>query len=82
VGLATRHLRGDLLGDDSTRDALLGTSKKNFVGLEIGLNMQYDTLQGGLTYYYMSGAIDRFTRGQVVGGFSIQADLNVGHLPG
>lgn len=80
VGLATRHLRGDLLGDPDTRAAILDTDETNFLGLEVGLNLQYNTLNGGLTYYYMGGDLDGFSKGQVVAGFSIQADLNVSRI--
>lgn len=76
AGVATRHIRGDITAMDSVRASLLGADTKNFIGGEFALNMQYNTIQAGITYYYMSGDIDGFSRGQVVAGVSIQSNLN------
>lgn len=76
VGLATRSIRGDIAGMDSVRTSLLGTDSKNFIGGEFSFNLQYNTIQAGLTYYYMTGDVAGFSRGQIVAGVSLQSNLN------
>lgn len=73
---ATRHLRGDLNGQDDLRVSLLGTDDRNFAGWESSLNIQYNTILAGLTYYYMDGTMSGFSRGQIVAGVSIHSNLN------
>lgn len=76
VGVATRSIRGDISANDAARSALLGTTSRNFVGGEFSLNMQYNMVLAGITYYYMSGSLSGFSRGQVVAGVSLQSNLN------
>jgi hypothetical protein len=80
VGFSSRHLRGDLYDQGQLRQALLSTDDRNFYGYEIGLNLQYDQLRAGFTYYRLSGGVAGFSNGQVVAGVSIQANLNSGEL--
>jgi len=80
AALATRHLRGDLFQQDSLRLRLLGDDRRNFSGLEIGLNLQYRELRSGITYYFMNGDVPGFSHGQVVAGVSVQANLTGGSL--
>ena len=80
--LASRHLRGDLSAADATnaalRKAILGTSGKDFNGLEIGLNIRYNELNAGLTYYSFGGDVAGLSHGQVVAAISVRATLNSG----
>jgi hypothetical protein len=78
AGLASRHLRGDLAADsrEALRSALIGTTKRDFYGPEVGLALQYDNITASLTYYFFGSDIDGFSHGQVVAGVSIQASLN------
>lgn len=78
VGIATRHLRGDLAADSraALRDSLIGTRKRNYIGLEAGLALQYENITSSLSYYFFGSDIDGFSHGQVVAGVSIQASLN------
>lgn len=81
VGLAGRHLRGDLFSQDTLRTRLLnGDDRRNFYGLEIGLGIQYEQIKAGLNYYFMNGNVNGLSHGQVVAGVSIQANLNSGKL--
>ena len=75
VGLVSRHLRGDLYSQDAIRQSLLGTTKKDFYGLELGLGLQYDNLRAGFSYYFLNGDVPGLSHGQVVAGVSIQANL-------
>jgi len=78
VGLATRNLRGDLAADrrSDLRESLLGTDRRNFYGLEMGLAMQYENVGAALTYYFFGSDVDGLSHGQVVAGVSIHAALN------
>jgi hypothetical protein len=80
VGLATRHLRGDLFDQTPTRLALLSSTDRDFYGYEIGLSLQYDQLRAGFTYYRLTGDVPGLSDGQVVAGVSLQANLNSGEL--
>jgi hypothetical protein len=81
VGLAGRHLRGDLFDQEAVRKALLnGDTRRNFYGLEIGLGIQYEQIKAGITYYFMNGRVNGLSHGQVVAGVSVQANLNSGRL--
>jgi len=77
---AQRHLRGDFGSRKFAllRDTLLGTTRRNFDGLETGLNIRYNEINASLTYYAMSGNIAGFSNGQVVAAVSIRARLNSG----
>lgn len=81
----TRSIRGDLTipgaANDSLRAPLLGGTKAtNFGGYSIGINMQYDIVNAGLTYYHMAGSVPGFSHGQIVAGISLRAKLNGGDV--
>jgi hypothetical protein len=80
AGLALRALRGDLYAQDSVRQRLLGDTRRDFAGLELGLGIEYNEIKAGLTYYWMNGNVDGVSHGQVVAGISIQANLNSGKV--
>jgi hypothetical protein len=84
AGLATRNLRGDLAADRRKvlRGDLIGTDRRNFYGLEVGLGIQYDNIGAALTYYFFGGDVDGLSHGQVVAGVSIHASLNDWFLGG
>ncbi len=80
AGIASRHVRGDLFTRDSTRTRLLRTQRKDFYGPEVVLTMQINQIRSSLAYYYMNGAVDGFSKGQVVAGVSISARLGGGEF--
>jgi hypothetical protein len=80
AGLATRHIRGDLFARELTRARVLSSSQLNFWGPEVVLSMQVNQIRSSLAYYYMSGSVDGFSRGQVVAGVSISARLGGGEF--
>jgi hypothetical protein len=79
LGYAQRILKGD--GAASTFDAqrarILGTTRTAFSGLEMGLELQFGEITGGITYYTFPRAatVPGFSRGQVIGGFSLKANV-------
>ncbi len=82
VTWATRHVRGDLAASDAAavnaRTTILGSTRVNFDGLETGLNIRYNEIDAGLTYYWFSGQIAGFSGGQIVAAISVRARLNSG----
>ena len=78
IGFATRSVRGDLLAQGPLRTRLLGSSDRDFRGLEGGLTLEYNNLRAGITYYSLGGGVSGLSRGQVVAGISIEAVLNQG----
>jgi hypothetical protein len=79
AGYAQRILKGDGGANsfDAQRTKILGTSKTAFSGVEIGLEMQFGEITGGITYYTFPRAatVPGFSRGQVIGGFSLKANV-------
>lgn len=80
AGYALRAISGDLLAQDTLRSRLLHTEATVFTGLEMGLSLQYNAIKAGVTYYLLNGSVGGLSRGQVVAGASIQADLVSGLL--
>jgi hypothetical protein len=82
IGLAWRTLGGDIVeGSNETQlTNMLGSSKKNRVGLEIALTLQVNSLTAGFTYYLFGGDVPGFSKGQVVAGFSISTPLIKGAI--
>jgi hypothetical protein len=74
-GFVSRHLRGDLFSQDTLRTRLIGTTKKDFYGLELGLGLQFGNVRSGFSYYFLNGDVAGLSHGQVVAGVSIQANL-------
>lgn len=78
--LARRHLRGDFgaPAGDALRSTLLGSRDRDFTGLETAVNLRYNEMNAGLTYYYFGGDVPGFSRGQIVAAVSVRARLNGG----
>jgi hypothetical protein len=75
AGFVSRHLRGDLFTQDTVRVRLIGTKKRDFYGLELGLGLQFGNVRSGFSYYFLNGDVPGLSNGQVVAGVSIQASL-------
>jgi hypothetical protein len=84
VGITHRALRGDLGGErvamKALRDSLLGDSRTNFTGAEVGLTLQFDRIRSTFTYYRLNGHADGLSRGQIVGTVELRAPLASGLL--
>ncbi len=84
VGVATRHLRGDLSSARpemrALRESLLRTNRRNFAGLETTLTVRYNEITGALSYYRFGGDVPGLSGGQVVAGISLRARLNAGRF--
>ena len=80
AGFVSRHLRGDLFSQDTVRTRLIGTTKRDFYGLEIGLGLQFGNVRSGFSYYFLDGDVRGLSHGQVVAGVSVQASLIGGPL--
>jgi hypothetical protein len=80
AGFVSRHLRGDLFSQDTLRTRLIGTTKRDFYGLELGLGLQFGNVRSGFSYYFLNGDVRGLSHGQVVAGVSIQANLIGGPL--
>ena len=80
----TRSIRGDVTlpseVNDGIRNQLLGTTGKTFGGGSLGLNIHYDAVNAGLTYYRMAGTIPGFSGGQIVAAIALRAKLNDGDV--
>jgi hypothetical protein len=77
LGLAYRGLYGDLAGkaDSTFRVRFLNSTKKHFLGPEMGFNLQVGQLKGALHFYYFATDVPGLGRGQVVAGFAVQGDI-------
>jgi hypothetical protein len=79
IGLATRHMRGDLTlptpSIRARRDSLLGTTQTDFYGPMAQLTIRYGDIYAGLGYYYFGGSVPGLSHGQVVAGIALQANL-------
>jgi hypothetical protein len=82
LGPAYRGLFGDIAskGNDELKRRLYGSSAENWGGLELGLALQLNLLKGGINWYYFNGNSKGLSGGQIVAGFSIQANLFSGPL--
>jgi hypothetical protein len=81
----TRSIRGDLTIPGAANDALRrpllgGTTATSFGGFSVGINMRFDIINAGLTYYRMAGSIAGFSHGQIVAAIALRAKLNDGEL--
>jgi len=83
IGLSARHVLGDIASpdNDSLRTALLGTPRRRFGGLELGLSAQINSVRADITYYYYRrGAANGLFGGQIIAGFGIQSNVFSGAL--
>jgi len=81
-GIAYRGLFGDIAtsSNDDLKEALYGSKRERWVGLEIGLAIQTNFVKGGINYYFFDGRVRGLTDGQVVAGFSLQANVFQGQI--
>jgi hypothetical protein len=85
AGLVQRSIRGDLLEprNAAAHQAYLQTTHSDFYGLpSIALEIGYTDLHASMEYVKMNGAVDGFSRGQVVAAIQIQTDLITGIVRG
>ena len=72
-------IHGDVAGEayESERQAILGTTKRNFSGYEAGFELQFGDMRGAVTFYSFPNAVSvpGFSRGQVTAGFAIKSDV-------
>lgn len=82
VGLAFRTIGGDVAStaNDAVRESLLGTTKRQRLGVEVGLGIQVNGVKAGLTFYGFHGEIPGLSDGQVVAGFSVQSAIFKGFM--
>jgi hypothetical protein len=81
-GLSYRGLFGDIASkeNDELKRRLYGSRAENWGGVELGLALQLNLLKGGINWYYFNGNTKGLSGGQIVAGFSIQANLFSGPL--
>jgi hypothetical protein len=84
LGLETRVVRGDLLDKaDSIEHAdYLHTTRGAFYGRVVSLEITYGDVHASLEYHNLNGEVNGFSRGAIVAGIALQADLISGILRG
>jgi hypothetical protein len=83
LGLAYRGLFGDIATKANTdlKRRLYGTAGENWLGVEFGVALQINLVKAGINYYFFPRPNARgVTDGQVVAGFSLQANVFQGDL--
>jgi hypothetical protein len=78
--LTHRHIAGDISADEQALNTTIGTTRRTFFGAELGLALSYNQIRAGLSYYRMNGSVKGFSRGQIVAGFALKADLLSGEF--
>lgn len=90
MGVMRRAVRGDITDSvvDSKTGArtaplsnkLLGTGRRNFDGVEVGLSMIYDKIRTTFTYVRLNDEVPGLSRGQIVAAAEIRAAIASGLL--
>jgi hypothetical protein len=82
AGIVSRGILGDISGTENEefRKGVLGTDKRNFYGIEAGLTIQINSVKAFFNYLYLrpletSDKVPGLTDGQVLAGFTIQANI-------
>lgn len=82
LGIAARGVLGDITGAENKRfrEKVLGTDKRNFFGGEAGLTIQINSVKAFFNYLYLrpletNDKVPGLTQGQVLAGFTIQANI-------
>ena len=85
IGIAIRHIRGNMGGDKERLQQLFGgNEKRNFRGIEFGVQMTIGAVTAGVQYYKISRqdrpAIPGLHSGQLIIGLGIQGTIVSGPL--
>jgi hypothetical protein len=86
AGITGRGVLGDITGDENKgfRESVFGADNRNFLGFELGLTIQINSVKAFFSYLYLRPISPTFfsneqvpgvTHGQVLAGINIRADI-------
>lgn len=84
AGVALRNVNGNVAGKPSFRKLVLGTTRRTFVGPELGMQLAFGKVTGSLAAYYLvpkrDEHVDGLTDFQIVAAFTASSEIFRGPL--